>query len=270
MVVLRIQTNPNGAQRKGADDDNEHYEEESSGQRIPMTIIVRSHFSSSAESAERGSTKDMPLDFIHRTPWGTSTRWAVHLPAGPHLRSFKECLRSTLVAGRVVGRSWRRHTEAASAEQIQSRSNGRRALIPKMGKVQMKCLPARNNKVRRVDLVWPQAVTWQSPARLVRLAKKKNPRFHTTCPIYPVVSEEPPAVLAESAALPPAKKKRLRTKTSEAASASATSPTSPPRSHAAASCIAAPFASCCPVLASFFVELEVVEHEQTLAEWQRL
>ena len=199
MVVLRIQTNPNGAQRKGADDDNEHYEEESSGQRIPMTIIVRSHFSSSAESAERGSTKDMPLDFIHRTPWGTSTRWAVHLPAGPHLRSFKECLRSTLAAGKVVGRNGRRQTEAASAEEIQSRSNGRRALIPKMGKVQMKWV-----NEGRVDLVWPQAVTWQSPARLVRLAKKKNPRFHTTCPIYPVVSEEPPAVLAESAALPPA------------------------------------------------------------------
>ena len=150
-----------------------------------MTIIVRSHFCSSAESAERGSTQDMPPNFIHRTPWGTSTRWAVHLPAGPHLRSFKECLRSTLAAGKVVGRNGRRQTEAASAEEIQSRSNGRRALIPKMGQVQTKCLPARNNKVRRVDLVWPQAVTWQSPARLVRLAKKRNPCFHALCPNYP-------------------------------------------------------------------------------------
>ena len=155
------------------------------------------------------------------------------MPTGPHLRSFKECLRFTLAAGRVVGRSGRRHTEAASAEKIQSRSNGCRALIPKMGKVQMIGMPGFNNKVRRVDLVWPQAVTWQSPARLVRLAKKRNPRFHTTCPIYPVVSEYAPAGLAESAALPPAKKKRFRTKTSEAASASATSPTSPPHSPAA-------------------------------------
>ena len=68
-------------------------------------------------------------------------RWALYLPSGPRLQRWKRCLRETVEAG--------------------------------YAKVQMEEVSGT-----RVDLVWPQAVTWDSAMRVMRLATKKDSSFH--------------------------------------------------------------------------------------------
>ena len=139
-------------------------------------------------------------------------------------------VRSTVETGHLL----HAHTWDAKRKRHMSRSPTDTATTPRARRVRLEL----HNSSSRVDLVWPHAVKWHNVARLIRRAKKSDPSFRIVGTPIPVPSRAPGTL--DSTTLPPAKKRRLRTKTSEAASASAASPTSPPLSPAAAAFSAAP------------------------------
>ena len=130
------------------------------------------------------------------------------------------------------GALWRKRWEAASRRRVGKAQKGRTRIEEHSG-------------TTYVDIVFSSAVTFQSPCKVVRDAKKKMDGVpcaeRRKCTVgnpepNPTITDAapPPAVPADSATLPPAKKLRLRGKTSEAALAAAASPSAPPRSPASA------------------------------------
>ena len=169
-------------------------------------------------------------------------RWRIHLQRGRLASKLIQCLhavcedndqrKSQNAFEKQHGALWVKRWEAASRRRAGKVQKGRTRIEDDPGKTY-------------VDIVFSSAVTWQSPCKVVRDAKKKmngvplaarrqctvgNPEPNPTI----TDAAPPPAVPADSATLPPAKKRRLRGKTSEAALAAAASPSAPPRSPASA------------------------------------